>query len=280
MDFYKYQACGNDYIYINCFENPILNPSELSQKISDRHFGIGGDGLILILPSNIADAKMRIFNADGSEGNMCGNGIRCVAKYLYDEKKINKKECTIETKSGIKYLKILESDPTKSLIEVNMGPPIFKPDKIPVSNFDKILTKIINYLIKIYELDLEITCISMGNPHCVIFVDDVSKIDVTKIGKTVQTSGYFPKGVNVEFVEIARTPEKAIKIRVYERGSGETLACGTGACAAVAACIVNNFFDKNNEITVNFPKSKLFIEYKDTNILMRGEAVKVFSGVY
>ncbi|MDR1364902.1 MAG: diaminopimelate epimerase [Oscillospiraceae bacterium] len=273
MEFFKYHACGNDYIYIDCFKNKINDINILAKKISIRRFGIGSDGLILICPSEIADAKMRIFNSDGSEGKMCGNGIRCVSKYLFDERNINKHDIKIETLSGIKYTKILKSDGLISQIMVNMGLPEFNPQKIPAKfNFEKI----INLKIEILKKNYNITCLSIGNPHCVIFEKNIKKIEIEIIGNAIQNCGKFPDGINVEFVEIIN--EEELTMRVWERGSGETLACGTGACASVIAGVLNGYVKSNFKIKVNLSGGIIYVNYNQTDVLMIGEAVKVYKG--
>jgi diaminopimelate epimerase len=275
LKFFKYHACGNDYVYIDCFKNTIDDPESLSVRISHRHFGIGADGLIIVCHSGIADAKMRIFNSDGSEGKMCGNGIRCAAKYLYDERCIGKQDIEIETLSGIKHVKILESDGNFSKVRVDMGLPEFEPDKIP-ANFDG--TGIIGLPVKILENDYELTCVFMGNPHCVIFCDDLENLDIKVLGPAVQNCGKFPEGVNVEFVKIIQ--DGIIKMRVWERGSDETFACGTGACAAAIASVLNGFVSRKKQIKVISKGGKMLIDYQIETVFMTGEAIKVFEGEF
>jgi diaminopimelate epimerase len=265
LEFFKYQACGNDYVYIDCFEKNVENPSELARKVSDRHFGVGSDGLILILPSLKADAKMRIFNADGSEAEMCGNGIRCVGKYIFDNKRnLQENIAKIETMAGVKTLELIESSEKTSKIKVHMGSTEF------IDNFYlEEIPKNISNESGIY--------LSIGNPHFVIFCeDDINEIDIENIGKKVQKSRRFKNGVNVEFVEIESKDN--IKIRVFERGSGETLACGTGACAAAVSAISKKYC--NEKVTANLKGGKLEIEFDDNEVYMTGEAVKVFKGEY
>lgn len=273
INFTKMHGCGNDYIYINCFNQKIDEPSKLSVKLSDRRYGIGGDGIILICPSNIADAKMRMFNIDGSEGKMCGNGIRCVGKYVYDYGIAHKDDITIETLSGVKQLHICESNGKISRLMVNMGKAELNPKSIPVK-LER--DNVINYEINLNGDKFHITCVSMGNPHCIIFVDDVNKIDVEKIGKKFENSGIFPEGVNVEFVQLINTNN--LKMRVWERGSGETLACGTGACASVVAAVENGYCDKNNDVKVELLGGDLIINYKQDAVYMTGNAEEVFKG--
>ncbi|MEI3541350.1 MAG: diaminopimelate epimerase [Acutalibacteraceae bacterium] len=274
LKFTKMQGCGNDYIYFDCFYQIINNPSALSVKLSDRRYGIGGDGIILICPSNSADAKMRMFNLDGSEGKMCGNGIRCVGKYLYDNNIVKKSEISIETLSGIKTLKVLENNGKAELLTVNMGKPELIAEKIPV-NLN--LHKVIDYEAVFGGKNYNITCVSMGNPHCVVFCNDINSIDIEKIGPAFENSELFPEKINTEFVEIV--DKNILNMRVWERGSGETLACGTGASAAVVAAVLNGFCAKNENITVNLKGGTLTINYSDDAVYMTGSAKKVFEGV-
>jgi diaminopimelate epimerase len=273
MKFTKMHGCGNDYIYVNCFEEKVEHPSELSKKVSDRHFGIGSDGLILICPSKIADFKMRMFNADGSEGKMCGNGIRCVAKYVYDFGMTKKTEITVETLSGVKTLKLYVANGKVTEVQVNMGRPITEPLKIPVLYSGE---RMINQPVNVNGTRYEITAISMGNPHAVVFVDDVKPLNLEKIGPDFEHLNIFPDRVNTEFVHVI--DRHTIDMRVWERGSGETLACGTGTCASVVACVLNNFTE--DEVLVHLLGGDLKIKYdreKDT-IFMTGPAAVICSG--
>lgn len=274
MKFTKMQGCGNDYVYINCFEENVKNPSELAKKISNRNFGVGSDGLILILPSDVADCKMRMFNEDGSESEMCGNGIRCVGKYYFS--KIQKKDIiTVETLAGVKTLHIQKNEKNEAnLITVNMGKPVFSPDLIPVISDEKLVKNL-----KLTALDKEFifTCISMGNPHAVTFVDNVDNFDVEKYGKILEKSSAFPKRANIEFVQIL--DDFNLKMRVWERGSGETLACGTGTCASVVAAFLNQKCDKKN-VNVQLLGGVLTITWNDDeNVYMTGPAEFVFEGI-
>ncbi len=274
LHFTKMHGCGNDYIYINCFEQTIASPVQLAVRLSDRHFGIGGDGIILICPSKIADAKMRIFNADGSEGKMCGNGIRCVAKYLYDHRLVTKPVMTIETLSGIKTLSILTEQNQATQIEVGMGKPEFTPSRIPVALS---ACKVVNYPIEIAGKIYHITCLSMGNPHCVIFCDtDIDSLDLTQIGPLFEQNPLFPERVNTEFIQYL--PDHSLKMRVWERGSGETMACGTGACASAVAAVENGYFQKGEPIKVKLKGGNLLISYTDEQVMMKGPATEVFEG--
>ena len=271
--FYKMQGIGNDYIYFDCLEEPLENPAAAAVKLSDRHFGIGGDGVVLICPSEIADAKMRMFNADGSEGKMCGNAIRCVGKYLYDFGKTDKRTLKIETLSGVRTLFLnVEGGKVKSA-RVDMGAPEFRPERIPVSLPGG---KIVARETEIAGGRVEITCVSMGNPHCVVFGEDPDGIDLEKIGPQFENADIFPDRVNTEFVHIVARNE--LKMRVWERGSGETLACGTGACAAAAAAVENGFADLDSDIIVHLKGGDLVIRRTAETVYMTGEAALVFSG--
>ena len=262
MKFIKYQACGNDYVYIDCFEQKIENPSELSVQVSKYHFGIGSDGLILVMPSKVADAKMRIFNSDGSEAKICGNGLRCVAKFLFDEKNIKKELLSIETLAGVKCLKMISSSERESQVQVNMGRPKYlETIDFSIDNFSHSIG----------------TYISMGNPHFVIICDSISQLDVESMGAKIQNIKAFKKeGVNVEFIKIVSRSE--IDMRVCERGSGETLSCGSGACASAFCAIHDNLCD--NHLKVNLLGGSIDIDYKNEEIYMTGSATKVFSGEF
>lgn len=273
MEFVKMEGCGNDYVYVNGFNTKIDNPNELSKIVSDRHFGIGSDGLIVINPSEVADFKMSMYNADGSEGKMCGNGIRCVAKYVYDYKMIDKEVITLETLAGIKTLKLNVENGKVKTVRVNMGSPIINAKDVPVIS-DK--EKVINEPVVIDGKEYGITCVSMGNPHAITFVDDTDSLKIEKIGPGFEKNEIFPDRVNTEFIQII--DRKTIKMRVWERGSGETLACGTGACASVVACVLNNLTD--NKVTVKLLGGDLEIKYDtDKNtVYMTGPARIAFTG--
>ncbi len=274
LKFTKMHGCGNDYIYINCFEQKIDDPATLSTLLSDRRHSIGGDGIILICPSDIAEAKMRIFNKDGSEGKMCGNGIRCVAKYLLDSKMFaNKSNIKIETLSGIKYLDILKDSKNEAIVKVNMGRASLDSKSIPMI-FEK--DKVINEPVTLNDEVYNITCVSMGNPHAVIFCEEVYSAKVKEIGSKLSSHRMFPEGVNVEFVSFV--DKNNITMRVWERGSGETLACGSGACASVVAASENGFCGKNEDITVHLRGGKLVVNYSDDQVFLTGNAVRVFEG--
>lgn len=273
MEFTKMEGCGNDYVYVNGFTNKIENPNKVSEIISDRHFGVGGDGLIMINPSKVADFRMNMYNADGSEGKMCGNGIRCVAKYVYDNKMTDKTTITVETLSGIKTLVLnVENDKVKT-VKVNMGRPDILAKEVPVI-FHK--EHMIDESLFVENKEYKITCISMGNPHAVTFVDDTDSFDIEHIGPKFENNKIFPDRINTEFVQIL--DRNTIKMRVWERGSGETLACGTGACASVVACVLNSFTD--DKVTVKLLGGDLLIEYnkKENTVYMIGPARTVFTG--
>ena len=272
LEFTKMQGLGNDYIYIDATKIRIKNPSMLAKYMSDRHFGVGADGLILILPSSKADFSMRMFNADGSEAEMCGNGIRCVAKFVYDKCLTDKKIITVDTKAGIKTLTLNVVGKYVDTVKVDMGIPKYESEGIPVISNTKIAK---NLKIEILDKIFDVTCVSMGNPHTVIFVDDVDSFDVKKYGELIEKNEMFPQRTNVEFVEIKDNLN--IKMRVWERGTGETLACGTGACASVVACVLNGLTSRN--VRVQLLGGNLDILYNDNNhVYMTGPAKTVFEG--
>lgn len=271
--FTKMQGAGNDYIYFNCLERELPHPEKVAVRLSDRHFGIGGDGIVLICPSDVADAKMRMFNNDGSEGRMCGNAIRCVGKYLYDHKLVTKKVIQIETLSGIKTLLMDITDDVATAATVDMGKAILTPAKIPVTIEAE---QVVNHPVTVDGQDKKITCVSMGNPHCVLFVDDVEQLKLETIGPKYENSPIFPDRVNTEFVQIL--DRNTIRMRVWERGSGETLACGTGACAAVVASVLNGFCPKGEDVLVKLNGGDLVIRYTDETVSMTGPAEEVFTG--
>jgi len=273
LKFTKMQGCGNDYIYINCFETDINSPESLSVYLSDRHYGVGSDGIVLILPSKKADARMRMFNLDGSEGRMCGNAIRCVGKYLYDNGMVKKKDMTIETLSGIKKLRLYTKNGLVSSVRVDMGRAELKPENIPVNLEGK---SIISRKVLIGGKEYAITCVSMGNPHCVVFCKNVDELRLSETGPLFEYNPLFPDRVNTEFVQIVG--ENHIKIRVWERGSGETLACGTGACAAAVAAVLNGYCRKDEDILVQLAGGELIIRYTGDTVYMTGECKKVFEG--
>ncbi len=273
MKFTKMHGCGNDYVYVNCFKEQVADPSQLAIQVSDRHFGIGSDGLILICPSEQADFRMRMFNADGSEGKMCGNGVRCIAKYVYDYGLTDKTRISIETKGGIKYLELHVEDGKVQTVKVDMGEPILNAKEIPV---DWKAEKMIGEKVTIDGQEYEMTCVSMGNPHAVVWVEDTASLPLEKIGPVFETHPMFPERVNTEFVQILN--KKEVNMRVWERGSGETLACGTGACATAVACILNGKTEE--EVVIHLLGGDLKIQYdkKTNHVFMTGPATTVFDG--
>lgn len=275
LKFTKMHGIGNDYIYFNGFTQSIDDPEKLSKTVSDRHFGIGGDGIIIICPSEIADAQMKMYNADGSQGKMCGNAIRCVGKYIYDNGIVSKDrtEVKIETLSGVKTLKLfVENGEAKGAL-VDMGKAILKAEDIPVIyDSDTVINKPLDVDGKIYD----VTCVSMGNPHCVVFLDNVKNLELEKIGPSFEFNKAFPDRINTEFAKVI--DENTIEMRVWERGSGETWACGTGACATAVAAVENGFCKKGEDITLRLRGGELTIKYTDETVFMTGPATKVFDG--
>ena len=273
MIFTKMHGCGNDYVYVNLFEEQLDNPAEVSIKVSDRHFGIGSDGLITIGPSDKADFRMRIYNADGSEAEMCGNGIRCVAKYVYDHKLTDKTEITVETGAGVLKLKLFVENGKVAQVRVDMGCPILTPTEIPVvAGGDKV----VNEPIEVGGKTWYMTCVSMGNPHAVVFVDDTASFPLETYGPLFENHERFPKRTNTEFVQIISRTEA--NMRVWERGSAETWACGTGTCACVMAAILNG--KTEDKVLVHLRGGDLTIEYDraSNHVFMTGPATEVFSG--
>lgn len=273
MKFTKMHGIGNDYVYVNCFQEKVDNPSEVAKFVSDRHFGVGSDGLILIKPSQIADCEMDMYNLDGSQGAMCGNGIRCVAKYVYDYGIVPKTTLRIATKSGIKELNLTVENEKVSLVRVNMGSPILEASKIPVVSDQ---SQAVNQPIKVNGHTYYFTGVSMGNPHAVVYLDDVDNLDIEKIGPAFEKHPVFPDRVNTEFVKVI--DRKTLKMRVWERGSGETLACGTGACAVAVSSILNNL--TGEEVTVKLLGGDLKIHWDrlENLVYMTGPATTVFDG--
>ncbi len=278
MKFTKMHGIGNDYVYINCLEETVENPSELSVKISNRNFGVGSDGIILIKSSEVADFKMDMYNADGSQAKMCGNGIRCVGKYVYDKGLTNKTTVTIETLAGVKTLFLEIENNVVTYVTVNMGSPSFKCDDIAL---DTVKDEMINEILIVNNIGYNVTCVSMGNPHCVIYEGDVKNIDdfdLEGVGRDFENNKFFKEGVNVEFVKVI--DRKTLKMRVWERGSGETLACGTGACATAISSYKNGLCDK--EVEVILKGGNLFITYNEekNEVYMKGSATMVFDGEF
>lgn len=295
MKFTKMQGIGNDYVYVNCFKEQVDDPSELAKKVSDRHFGVGSDGLILIKPSKIADFEMDMYNADGSRGAMCGNGIRCVAKYVYDYGLTQKTQISVATGSGIKYLDLTVENGKVSLVKVDMGSPILEAEKIPAdaSQFEGSQAAdpndsgdaagktvpdgaLIARKLCVQGTQYEVTCVSMGNPHCVVCVDDVDGLKIEQIGPHFESHPAFPDRVNTEFIRVI--DRRTVQMRVWERGSGETWACGTGACAVAVACILNGWTE--DEVTVKLRGGDLtiFWDRQKGTVYMTGPAVAVFDG--
>ena len=273
INFTKMQGCGNDYIYIDCLEKMVASPESLSVYMSDRHFGVGGDGIVLIAPSRVADCRMIMYNLDGSEGKMCGNAIRCVGKYMYDVAGHKRKHMTVETKSGIKKLELMTLGDEVVRVKVDMGKAVLDPTQIPVAlDGDMIVDRPVTMGGNQYN----ITCVSMGNPHAVVFTDLVDALELEKIGPSCETDRIFPERVNTEFVKVI--DEHTLKMRVWERGSGETLACGTGACAAAVAACLNGFCPKGEDIRVILRGGELVINYTDDGVFMTGNCEKVFTG--
>lgn len=282
--FTKMQGCGNDYIYVNGFTEkiPQEEKTELVRHISDRHFGIGGDGVIFINPSSEADFEMEMYNADGSRAEMCGNGIRCVAKYVYDKGLTDKTDISVISCGQIKYLQLFLKEGQVDTVRVNMGAPELRPDRIPVTVAEAGTPleqeRIVNAPIIVQGKEYKMTCVSMGNPHAVIFLEDVTNLEIEQIGPYFENHERFPKRINTEFVKVL--DKKTVQMRVWERGTGETLACGTGCCATVVACILNGLTDE--KVTVKLLGGEIEIEWdREANLVyMTGPAVTVFEGEY
>ncbi len=274
LHFTKMHGTGNDYVYVDLYKEQVPDPSALAIQISDRHFGIGSDGLILIAPSKVADCRMIMYNADGSEGAMCGNGIRCVAKYAYDHGIVDNKDIAIETKSGIKSVKCTVEDGEVTYVEVNMGQAILAPADIPVVGAGDTY---IDQPLMVSGREYKVTCVSMGNPHCVIFTDGIDEMDLEKIGTAFEHHPAFPDRINTEFVQVI--DDHTIKMRVWERGSGETISCGTGSCASTVAAVLNGYCKKDEEIEVQIRGGVLYDTYREEgDVLMKGPAKTVFEG--
>lgn len=273
MKFTKMQGLGNDYVYVNCFKETIENPPEMAKKVSNRNFGIGSDGLIMINPSDVADFEMEMYNADGSRSEMCGNGIRCVGKYVYDYGLTEKEHISVETLAGIKYLDLTVEDGKVKLVKVDMGSPELVPENIPiVADGNRVIDEPIN----VNGTEYRMTGVSMGNPHAVVYVEDVKGLDIEKIGPAFENHERFPNRVNTEFVKVL--DRNTVEMRVWERGSGETMACGTGACAVAVACILNGFTE--DKVTVKLLGGDLQIEWdkEADKIYMTGPAEVSFDG--
>lgn len=282
--FTKMQGCGNDYIYVNGFTEkiPQEEKTELVRHISDRHFGIGGDGVIFINPSAEADFEMEMYNADGSRAEMCGNGIRCVAKYVYDKGLTDKTDISVISYGQNKYLQLFLKEGRVDTVRVNMGAPELRPERIPVTVAEAGMPlekeRIVNAPIIVQGKEYKMTCVSMGNPHAVIFLEDVTNLEIEQIGPYFENHERFPKRINTEFVKVL--DKKTVQMRVWERGTGETLACGTGCCATVVACILNGLTDE--KVTVKLLGGEIEIEWdREANLVyMTGPAVTVFEGEY
>ena len=273
MKFTKMHGCGNDYVYVNLFEEKVEDPSRVSIVVSDRHFGIGSDGLITIGPSDVADFRMRIYNADGSEAEMCGNGIRCVAKYVYDHKLTDQTQISVETGAGIKTLELTVENDKVTLVRVDMGEPILTPAEIPVVAEGE---RVVDEPITVDGKEWRMTCVSMGNPHCIVPVEDVDGLKIEEIGPFFERHPAFPARVNTEFIRVIDS--NTVQMRVWERGSGETLACGTGACAVAVACSLNGW--TGDEVTVRLLGGDLRIRWdkERRTVFMTGPATVVFDG--
>jgi diaminopimelate epimerase len=273
MRFTKMQGAGNDYVYVDCFSQAApADLPELARRIADRHFGVGGDGLILIRPSEVADARMQMFNADGSEAEMCGNGVRCVAKYVFDHKLAEKPSLKIETGRGILTLDLEVKHGRAERVRVNMGKPILQPQRIPTTWPGD---QIVDVPLVIGDETLSVTCVSMGNPHCITYVDELNDRWVLEVGPRIESDKHFPRRVNAEFVQILSPRE--VRMRVWERGSGETLACGTGASAVCVAGVLSGRTER--KLLVHVPGGDLELEWaSDGNVYMTGPAEEVFSG--
>lgn len=274
MQFTKMHGAGNDYIYVNCFKETVANPEKTAIQVSDRHFGIGADGLVLICPSDKADFFMDIYNADGSRAKMCGNATRCVAKYVYDNKMTDCDEITLETLSGIKVIKMTVENGKAVAARVNMGVPILEGGIIP-TNFDG--KTVVSQKLAIEDKAYAVTCVSMGNPHCIVYTDDVQTLDLPRIGPDFENHPMFPDRINTEFIRVVSATE--LDMRVWERGSGETLACGTGACAAVVASVLNGYCKRGADVKVNLLGGTLFINWSENGeVYMTGPAETVCTG--
>lgn len=276
LTFSKMHGIGNDYIYINCFQETVTDPEKLSIFMSNVRFGIGSDGLVLILPSEVADFRMRIFNADGSEAMMCGNATRCVGKYVYEHGMTDKTEVSLETNSGIKYLTLYVNEATNKVdaVKVDMGKAILKPAEIPVADDgDRFIAK----PVVVDGVSYDMTCVSMGNPHAVVFLPEIDSLDLEKMGPSFEHHPLFPNRVNTEFIRVI--DDHTLQMRVWERGSGETFACGTGACAAAVASVLNGYCKREQEILIHLRGGDLRIIYhKDESVTMIGPATFIFEG--
>lgn len=276
MEFTKWQGTGNDFVMVDCLKHPeYIACVEQAKAICDRHYGIGADGILLVLPSDKADICMRIINADGSEAEMCGNGIRCFARYVYEHGYVQGDKFTVETGAGILVPEIIKENGEISMVQVDMGEPVLEGDKIPVSGYD--MNRIINEDIQVEGQDFKMTCVSMGNPHCVVFVEDAEKFPIFQLGHSFEIHEKFPRKINTEFVQVI--DRSHLRMRVWERGAAVTLACGTGSCATLTAAVLNNLTERKAEIQLD--GGKLLVEWaEDNHLYMTGPAVQVFAGEY
>ena len=273
MKFTKMQGLGNDYVYINCFEEKVQDPAKLSVMVSDRHFGIGSDGLVLILPGDAADFRMRMFNADGSEAQMCGNAARCVGRYVYERGLTKNTELTLETGSGIRSIKLNVTDGKVNSVAVEMGVPELRPYAVPVKLPGE---RAVSVPLEVCGISMRMTCVSMGNPHAVIFVEDADSFPVAQIGTVIENLDIFPERTNVEFVTVFGKND--LRMRVWERGSGETMACGTGACATLAAAVLNGLSDRKAAVRLNGGTLNVMWPENDAGVIQEGTAEFVFDG--
>ncbi len=275
MKFTKMQGCGNDYVYVNGFTEKIKDKPAFVRAVSDRHFGVGGDGAIFINPSDVADFEMEMYNADGSRSEMCGNGIRCVAKFVYDKGMTDQQQISIVSAGKIKYLDLEVKDGKVSNVKVNMGEPILRAEDVPVISK---MEQSVDEPILVQGKEYRMTCVSMGNPHAIVFMDDVANLEIEKIGPYFENHEVFPNRTNTEFVEVV--DRSRVNMRVWERGTGETLACGTGCCATVVACVLNGLTD--NKVTVKVLGGEILIEWDRENnlVYMTGPATTVFEGEF
>lgn len=273
MKFTKMQGIGNDYVYVNCFQETVEDPAKTARIVSDRHFGVGSDGLILIKPSEKADFEMDMYNADGSRGAMCGNGIRCVAKYVYDYGLTDQTRITVDTASGVKTLELQVENGKAVRVKVDMGAPILEPERIPVKSEKE---RVMDAPVSVGGAEYRMTCVSMGNPHCVVPVEDVDGLDLEKTGPLFENHPMFPDRVNTEFIRVL--DRNTVQMRVWERGAGETWACGTGACAVAVACALNGWTEDRVLVKLRGGDLEIFWDRDKNTVFMTGPAAVVFEG--
>lgn len=273
MKFTKMQGIGNDYVYVNCFQETVEDPAKTARIVSDRHFGVGSDGLILIKPSEKADFEMDMYNADGSRGAMCGNGIRCVAKYVYDYGLTDQTRITVDTASGVKTLELQVENGKAVRVKVDMGAPILEPERIPVKSEKE---RVMDVPVSVGGAEYRMTCVSMGNPHCVVPVEDVDGLEIEKIGPLFENHPMFPDRVNTEFIRVL--DRNTVQMRVWERGAGETWACGTGACAVAVACALNGWTEEKVLVKLRGGDLEIFWDRDKNTVFMTGPAAVVFEG--